>query len=169
MILALSETLSHICDWIVEHCAELGITISIPVLAIGVIKLISFLVKNKLTIKKAVLGCVKATNDGVEDLKKTILEFKKDLDTRIADLERNTENKIDGKFEELKEKRKEIYNNIMAGIDKIETETQDIVQELNEDVQDIVEETVEEIKDIPEVQEIAKEVKKAISTDDILR
>ena len=159
MLLSLSETLAQAGDWIAVHFAELGGVISIPVVVWFIAKLVLSLVSKRQAIKNATLKAVKKFNNDINVLKD-------EVKTRFDDLERNIENKIDGKFDELREKRKEIYNNIMAGVDKLEIKAQEVIEETKEKVEEIAHEV---IKEIDNVAEVADNTKPEISVEDILR
>lgn len=165
MILNLSNTLAQVGDWIAVHFAELGGAISIPVVVWFLAKLVLSFVKNKQAIKSAVLQSVNTLNNGINVLKGEISAFKEEIKTQISDLESNFESKIDGKFEDLRERRKEIYNNIMAGVDKLETKTNEVIEKAEEKVEEI-KEVVEQVEKIPE---IIENNKTELSVDDILR
>lgn len=166
MLLTVSETLTNAWDWIVVHCAELGITISIPIL-VGIIgKILLSVVKNKITIKTSVLNVVNTTKQQIGELKELIKDFRFQTEEQLNKFEQKVDEKIDHKFEDLKQKRIELYNNIMSGVDKIEQETTETLEVVEEQLVE-VEKVVEEVDKIAD--EVIQEVDDAISADDIMR
>lgn len=160
MLLGISEFLAQACDFVVAHCAEIGITISIPLIIFYICKTIYTSVKNKKAIKNAV-------TEGTKAIKEEISEFKTSLNERLSTFEANMESKFDAKFVELKEKRKELYNNIYAGIDKIEEKAQETLEKVQEEITEIAQDIVEEVEPIQEV--VAELKEETISAEDILR
>lgn len=166
MLLTVSETLTNAWDWIVVHCAELGITISIPIL-VGIIgKILLSVVKNKITIKTSVLNVVNTTKQQIGELKELIKDFRVQTEEQLNKFEQKVDEKIDHKFEDLRQKRIELYNNIMNGVDKIEEKSTEIIEQAETEISNI-EEVIEKV-DI-QVDETIISVQEEISADDIMR
>ena len=164
MLLNLSDILAKCADWFSVHFAEVSVAFTVPAIIWFLLKLLLSFIKNKQAIKSAVLDSVKTLNNGIAALKDEINIFKEEVKTQLSDFETKTESKIDGKFDELRERRKEIYNNIMAGIDKIENKTIQVVEKTEEEFKKTTEEIVEKIEEVPE-----PIIEPTISEEDILR
>lgn len=173
LLCSVSETFTLIGDWIAQHCAELGITISIPVLIGFVAKIIVSLVKNKWTIKNSVLSATKELKQSTNDVKKTVVEFMEQVRNDLTTFKEEIAVQIDNKFVELQEKRQIIYNNAMQGIDHIELVTEkkaEQVLEVLEELEQEAEQIEEPVVEVEQVEEIIEEItEEKVSADSIIR
>lgn len=171
LLCSVSETFTLIGDWIAQHCAELGITISIPVLIGFVAKVIISLIKNKWTIKNSVLGATKELKQSTNEVKSTVVEFMEQVKADLTTFKEEISAQIDNKFIELQEKRQKIYNSAMQGIDHIELVTNTKTEEVIENIE-VLEEKIEQVEEIveEEQQEEVVEVEQTkVSADSIIR
>ena len=166
MLLTVSETLTSAWDFIVQHCAELGITISIPIL-VGIIgKIIFSIVKNKITIKTSTLSLINGVKKEILELKNVVAELKSQTQENLVEIRDGINEKIDAKFDELKQKRIKLYNDMMSGVDKIEETTTQVIE--------TVEQEIEKVEEVVENIEVEQPVEKPIqqnevSIDDLMR
>lgn len=167
-----SDVLAQIGDWIVQNWAVLGGSVSIPVVIGFITRAIVNFFKNKKTIKLAVLGAIQEVKISTNTLSDMINVFKEDTNNKLQEFEDNVMKKIDSKYDELKEQRIELYNNVVAENEKIEIQAQEKIKQIDEQL-DKLEKQVEEIpepEEIPAVEMVEeKETETIINADDILR
>ena len=161
MLLSVSESLTQFGDWIGQHFAELGALISMPVLIGFICKIIFTVIKNKQIIKGATLSAINTFKDGIKELRQEIAVFGENFDKRMSEFDA----KLDSKFDNLRQKRKELYNQIMETSDKIEMETQEVLQQVEEKIEEVEKDTIEELEKLPE--SVVEET--TVDADDILR
>lgn len=163
MLLTVSESLSQFGDWIGQHFAELGALISMPVIIGFLCKIIFTVIKNKQIIKEATLSAINTFKDGIKELRQEIAVLGENTDKKMAELDI----RLDQKFDELRKKRKKLYNQIMQDKDIIEEKTDEVLQEVEQKVEKIEEEVIEIVDAIPET--TPEIVEKTVNVDDILR
>lgn len=169
MLLTVSDTLSQFGDWISQHFAHLGLTISIPVVIGFICKFIVTFIQNKKAIKSAVIGATNTLKNGINELRGEIENFKNETKNVLADFEQKMGEKIDYKFDNLKEKRKELYNNIMSGVDHIADKSDEILDKAEEQITVAEEVIVEQIDKIPDEIPVEAPVENLVSAEDIMR
>ena len=161
-LLTMSETLSQIGDWIITNFDKLGITISIPVVVSVICKIIIELIKNKKTIKNAILGATNTLVTGTDKISKQVCDFELQLNQKLEEFKNDMSSKIDTKFADLQEKRAKIYNDIVNDVKTIEPTATETIEEIKSI------ETVEAIETVETV-ETVEETKTVYSADDIMR
>lgn len=169
MLLTVSGTLSQFGDWISQHFAELGITISIPVLVGFICKLIIAFVRNKKAIKSAVVSATNTLKNGITDLRAEIENFKQETKTALIDFEQKMAEKIDYKFDNLKEKRKELYNSLMNGVDQIAEKGDEILDITEEKIEEISQKVIEQVDELPEIPAEPEEPVVLVNAEDVMR
>ena len=152
-----SEWLTTVGDWIVEHCAQLGITISIPILIAFICKLVLGLIKNKATIKNAVLSATNTVKDATSTISQMIDKFQTELEAKMAEFEDSVGVMIDEKFGDLKDQRVELYNSIIGGVEVIKTEANKHLDEINEIAEAVEEKTAEVEEKVAEIEQVKAE------------